>query len=102
MKNYAWLITKDYLFDENFDHKSSVGVCGPSTATDEQIASLKRGEGIPFRMYSDDGDLDYEGLFWGCAKSEDAFGPLDDYGTPNAGSTRIKYYNPTIQQWEDL
>ena len=50
------------------------------------------GEGHKFRMYDDDGELYYTGLFIGDADSEDGFKPLDDFGEGNAGCTRIDYF----------
>lgn len=51
-----------------------------------------------FRLYDDDGNIYYEGL------SDDfaTFEPLDDYGTPNAGCTEIRYYNDKTKEWETL
>jgi hypothetical protein len=46
----------------------------------------------PFRLYDDEGNLYYEGRS-SDADSEDAFNPLDDFGTPNAGCTEIGYYS---------
>ena len=41
-----------------------------------------------FRMYDDDGILYYEGI----STNDSSFGPLDDYGMPNAGCTEIRYW----------
>lgn len=54
-----------------------------------------------FRMYDDDGNLYYEGVS-DDDDSSDAFDPLDDYGTPNAGCTTIKYRSSITGQWETL
>ena len=56
-------------------------------------------------MYDGDGELYYEGRFMdttldGHDLPETAFGPLDDFGTPNAGCTHIKYF--TNHKWETL
>lgn len=48
------------------------------------------GEGTPFRMMDDDGNLYFTGMFYGDASSEDAFAPLDMYGE-NYGCTTIEY-----------
>jgi hypothetical protein len=85
---YAWIITKDH-FAEDRDRK---GTIGPSTATDEQIAKLKAGEGKPFRMLTDDRDLVYEGRYIG-PDDETEFRPLDDFGMPDFGCTIIQYQN---------
>lgn len=96
---YAWVITKSYIEDSAPQGKpTTVDVTGPRRATDEQIA-LARSQGVAFAMYDDDGELYYRGKFWGedssvASLSEDAFGPLEDYGTPNAGCTEIRYRAP--------
>jgi hypothetical protein len=75
-----WTITKDHI-----DDGQAVDTVGPSTATlsaDEIIA-----QGHHFKMYDDDGELYYEG--YSLAGSD--FGPLWDFGMPNAGCTGIKY-----------
>lgn len=99
---YAWVITRSYIEDSVPDSveygteaaRRDVNVAGPHGATDEQI-DLARHEGVPFKIFDDDGIRYYEGRFWASdgdgADSEYAFGPLDDYGTPNAGAVTIKY-----------
>ncbi len=89
---YAWVITKDHIADDAAPlgtNQNAVGVSGPEGATAEQIleASL---HGEPFRLLDDDGEVYYEGRCL-CNESEDDFGPLDDFGTPNAGCTEIQY-----------
>jgi len=42
-----------------------------------------------FRMFDDDGELYYEGY----SIDNSSFDPMDDFGTPNAGVTEIKYVN---------
>jgi hypothetical protein len=84
---YAWVITRDYL------DGVPVHVCGPRTATDREI-KLAGTQGKAFKIYDDDGILYYSGKCWTSeADSDDMFGPLDDYGTPNAGATEIRYRN---------
>lgn len=89
---YGWIITRDYLFEENEKHpvegienKSDVGIIGGSDTkyTKEEILS----KGVLFRMKDDDGELYYEGKLLGGY----GFEPLDDFGTPNAGCTSIWY-----------
>lgn len=87
---YAWTITKDTLADPNDKpgtNLNAVGVIGPRNTdkTHEEIVK----EGKAFRMYDDDGELYYEGRIMG---EYDGFEPLDDFGTPNAGATEIKYW----------
>lgn len=79
----VWVITKDVIGDGEDD-----GTAGPQGADDATIEKLKKGDGFPFRMFDDDGELYYEGY---CALED--FAPLDDFGMPNAGCTEIKYRN---------
>ncbi len=90
------MITADHFADQ----RSEVGVAGPSTATDAQLAQLRGDTGHRFRMLDGDGVVYYEGLFLGDSDAEAAFGPLDDFGTPNAGCTSIEYWRDT--KWEVL
>lgn len=107
MSTYAWIIDKDHLYPEGEEGVySGPGITGPRNAPDELVAKLKAGEGEKFRMYDDDGELYYEGriVFVDEAMKDglDAFGPLDDYGTPNAGATHIKYRDPATKEWNQL
>lgn len=91
----AWMITKDHLPDEDAPlgtNLNAVGLAGPRDATEGELAALARGEGTKFKMFDDDGELYYEGLFLGDATSEGAFEPLDGFGRPNAGCERIDYH----------
>lgn len=91
---YAWIITVDHHPEPGRPEGTNAnakGVIGPRRATDEQCKALRSGQGQPFRMYDDDGGLMYTGRFIGDSESEDGFGPLEDFGTPNAGCTRIDY-----------
>jgi hypothetical protein len=110
MSTYAWIITRDFISDdtpyERWGKDSvPVNISGPHGATPEQIAKAASG-GAPFKIYDDDGIKYYEGRFWADdgsgSNSGDAFGPLDDYGTPNAGAVTIKYRNPGTRIWETL
>lgn len=97
---YAWIITQDHIADVLPDAPSDVGVSGPRAATPTQLAALRLGVGHPFRMLDDDGEVYYEGLFLGNSDACAAFGPLDDFGTPNAGCTSIEYLRDG--RWEVL
>ena len=101
---YGWIIDEDHLFDPKEDGASDKGVMGPSRITPEITTQLNKGEGMPFRMYDDDGELYYsgrlivpEGEEWGDL----FFRPLSDFGGPNAGATEIHYKNDR-DQWESL
>lgn len=86
---YAWIITRDRLTPSGkFCRK---GTQGPSLATPADLAKLQAGEGRKFRMLDDDGEVYYEGRIIGDEGAETDFGPLDDFGTPDAGCTSIQY-----------
>jgi hypothetical protein len=102
----AWVITKDYLSESNSEividdgknlipikSRTDVGVTGPSNADPELIAELDRGGGYAFIMRDDDGFIYYHGhAIWSDDDVEaGAYGPLGDFGMPNAGCTSITY-----------
>lgn len=100
----GWIVTKDYVdnFDGSgeFDPKKQlkeVTVIGPRKCelTKEELL-----QGHPFKMYDDDDNLYYEGFYVGDKTSEGAFDPLDHYGTPNAGCTKIFYKKGN--KWDQL
>jgi len=87
MATYGWIITKDHLaFDDAKPgtNCNAIGVIGPRDCvhTEHEIKS----HGLPFKMYDDDDELYYEGFLLGG----DGFEPLEDFGTPNAGCTKIE------------
>jgi len=107
---YAWIIDKDHLYDgPDSICPDEQGVIGPRGADidntprsyAENKAELARNyqHHHQFRMYDDDEELYYTGtLFWnGDAEcpwndSDDFnYGPLRDYGMPNAGAVTISY-----------
>lgn len=96
---YAWIITQDYL-PTDLDLPTRVGVAGPRGMSEAQHEQLLAGAGEPFRLFDDDRTLVYEGLFLGDATSEEAFGPLEDFGMPDAGCTYIEYL--VDGRWEVL
>jgi hypothetical protein len=101
--NYAWIIDRDLIAEPGAQpgrNSNAVGMLGPGDISIETADRLKAGEGVPFRMYDDDNELYYEGRFMGDSESEDAFSPLDDFGSPNAGCTRIDYLRG--RKWEQL
>jgi hypothetical protein len=57
-------------------------------ATPEQIEIIKLKFPFKFRLFDDDDILYYEGY----SVDDSSFDPLDDFGTPNAGATYIKYF----------
>jgi hypothetical protein len=100
---YAWMIDKDHTADPGSrpgTNSNAVGMMGPRGMSDHHMRLLVAGQGAPFRMLDDDGELYYEGRFIGDIDDEEAFGPLDDFGMPNAGATSILYLRNGI--WEQL
>jgi hypothetical protein len=99
---YGWLITEDLLAAQYGDLSNESGVCGPNGIDPAVRAKLDAGSGLRFRMY-DDEELYYEGRYLHLDFPEvPDFEPLDDFGMPNAGCTRIDFYNPETRQWETL
>ena len=90
-----WTITKDHIADPGAKQPSNanaVGIVGPrsSTLTAEQI--IAHPQGRKFCMKDGDGDVYYEGIMVITNDGDDdEFGPLDDFGRPNAGATDIEY-----------
>ena len=77
--------------------RSDVGVAGPRAATDAEVARAKK-SGRAFALYDDDGTLYYRGKIWTVAApgTEVDFGPLWDFGAPNAGCTDIRYKGESL------
>lgn len=94
MSDYAWIITTDHLAREG--ERSDAGKVGPRTITPEQIAALAAGKGRTFYLYDDDRERYYSGrAIWSPdfeGTEQQVFGPLDDFGAPNAGCTLIKWH----------
>jgi hypothetical protein len=87
--DYAWIITRD-LVTPGMDLPTRVGVMGPHDAPDEMCEQLKAGKGTAFRIKEDGGELCYEGRYLG-PDNGDMFGPVSDFGEPDAGATEIEY-----------
>lgn len=83
---YSWVITKDLI-----SNGEDVGRMGPHNC--ELDAKDVKENGKKFTMYDDDGGHYYTGFIIG---KYDGFEPLDDFGTPNAGCTEIKYSGETL------
>lgn len=87
-----WTITIDHNPDPRAKpgtNCNAAGIVGPRGAklTAQQIC--EHPDRQEFRMYDDDNELYYTGFLVG----PDLFAPLDDFGTPNAGATRIDVKN---------
>ena len=102
-KTVVWKIVEDFLADKDAKpgtNANAVGITGPRGADDTQLM-LHR-----FRMYDDDGNLYYEGVTNALddelGDEESVFAPLDNFGMPNAGCTRIDYWNPEKHEWETV
>ena len=95
----AWIITQDCLAEDeelrnigmSFD--SDEGTIGPRNAPEALVAVLKAGGGYAFTMKDDDGETYYRGraIWTDDDVDEGAYGPLGDFGLPNAGCTMIVY-----------
>lgn len=93
-----WIIDTDYLADPKKKppcNDNAVGLMGPRSYTGDG-SDL----GCEFRLKDDDGTVCYEGRSDTC-DDENAFGPLDDFGMPNAGCTTIEYNIPG-KGWKTL
>lgn len=88
--SYGWIIDTDHI---NGGHRD--GTMGPRDISPDVELRLEKNKkcGSRFRMYDDDGELYYSGriLIADDADGETAFAPLDDFGTPDAGCTEIRY-----------
>ncbi len=96
---YAWRITAENVTQPEDEDglPSRVGWEGPRNAPDELLERLRVGEGLRFRMLDDDRNIYYFGQFLDVegndchSLGEEAFGPLEDLGTPDAGAVIIEY-----------
>lgn len=99
---YGWLITQDKLAEDLELEDNDTGIHGPRGCSKKLHDALLSGKGHKFKMYDDDDILYYKGLFIGDPESEDGFAPLDYFGMPNAGCTRIDYYDPKLKKYVTL
>lgn len=88
---YAWVITEDRV-----EEGLRKGTLGPSNADDHLIELVQKPgpHRVRFRMYDDDRTYYYGGFLTFLTGSDDedaAFGPLADFGLPNAGAVAITY-----------
>lgn len=81
---YGWRITK---VNPEFLEQEEVNTVGPATLSAELEHELFAGYGQEFKMYDDDDIWYYTGMIVGEFEGTE---PLDDFGTPNAGCTRIE------------
>ena len=100
---YAWHIHTSHIDhpvgtdddDYEFGRPVDVSITGPGVPALDPNLELKliNGEGDKFELFDDDGELYYVGRIIG---DFEGFEPLDDFGTPNAGCTRIDIKGETI------
>jgi hypothetical protein len=95
---YAWIIDEDLISDGDDE-----GTKGPSDAPERMLDGLADGQGARFMMSDGDKTPYYMGrlIRWPIETpggdeldDEDLFGPLDDFGLPNAGCSTIHYLDP--------
>ena len=75
-----WIITHDIL-----EHGKKIDIRSRDYDESTKDMLIHR-----FRLLDGDSEVYYEGLSDDC-DSEDAFGPLDEFGEGNAGCTEIQY-----------
>ena len=93
--DYAWIVTADFLSGDD------AGTTGPHDAPDQfgDDWSFRA-----FRLYDGDDTLCYMGILAAADLDAEpaAFGPLDDFGRPNAGCTRIDHFREPGGVWETI
>ena len=103
MRQSAWKVDRDLLAEEYGDAPQLAE--GPSDRCEAAAHTLDTTNlGYRWRIIDDDGELYYIGrtmfrtvkngpqLTPDTAEAEDVFGPLWDFGEPNAGATEIQYW----------
>ena len=94
----CWTVTEDHTGETGVGINLAGGagaVVGPRGCTMTSSEIIQHDLAREFQMWDDDGNLMYSG--W-CIEAEggmgeEGFAPLDDFGTPNAGATEIRYKN---------
>ncbi len=89
-----WIIDIDHIADlklKRGSNQNAVGLVGPSSYSGDGSELSHR-----FRLVDDDGEVYYEGR----SGDDSDFGPLEDFGGPNAGATTIQYW--LDGGWRDL
>lgn len=114
----AWIITKDKVADEadkaahpnGGSNLYALNLIGPSQASKHDEERLKAGEGIPFRLLDDDGEIYYYGRrleesdctdWYEDHIGESELAPLDNFGAPNAGCVTQQEKNAD-GKWESI
>lgn len=97
MSKCSWMITVDHTGDTPRNLKGHEHILGDLSPGEIR----KHPEACEFRMYDDDDNLYYEGMYVG-PDDHNMFSPLDDFGEPNAGCVVIEYWHKASQNWEML
>ena len=83
-----------------YDHLDG---CAANVASRNYEPELDKELTVKFRLYDGDDNLYYTGRMHPEDQTEDdAFAPLDDYGTPNAGCAYMTVFNAKTNKWEVL
>lgn len=99
--SYGWIIDVDHTHDPEVSERSDSGTVGPYGIPTSLRERLAVGEGMKFRMHDGDGELLYSGRLVGLVEDDDEeYGPLDDFGGPNAGCIDIYYWYDDITRFE--
>jgi hypothetical protein len=92
-----WIIDADHTAEHNTKPGTNMNAVDMKSADYDPALDNTLTE--PFRLLDADGEVYYEGRSTN-SDSEEAFSPLDDFGTPNAGCTEIQYFKG--DRWETL
>lgn len=75
----GWIVTYNHL------DKLETSIMGPHDCQASPLDIMAMGD--TFELYDDDNILYYTGKMYRC---DDDLAPLDDFGKPNAGCTKMK------------
>ena len=84
---YCWIITKDHIDSDSVSTMGPREVAGATVGSPLLDLFYKSVNPTRFSLYDDDGECYYDGMLYGDFTG---FEPLDDFGTPNAGCTKMK------------
>lgn len=108
----AWVINTDYIADDSAPHPSNANamdMLGPGDSEfwdsnpETPDGVINHPDAVDFRLSDDDGELYYEGVMvMGDGDEADCFGPLDDFGKPNAGCASLEYYDDKRNEWLEM
>jgi hypothetical protein len=85
---YYWTITKDHIdTDSEGTSSHSLRIRYTLGLGPPMVPPVLGINPAHFSLYDDDGECYYEGMLYG---DYTGFEPLDNFGTPNAGCTKVK------------